>query len=45
MEGLMTAVVASENGFNDVVVYDAPEAQNLGPDSLRNHAWLQSGLL
>lgn len=45
IEGLMTGLIAAEHGLKDVVVYDVPESKNLGPDSLRNHAWLQSGLL
>ncbi len=45
IEGLMTALLAAQRGLPDVLVFDAPDAKNLGADSQRNHAWLQSGLL
>src|SRR5437879_5601498 len=45
IQGVMTALVAHAHGFRDIVVYDKPCALDLGPDTLRNHAWLQSGLL
>jgi hypothetical protein len=41
----MTAIVAHERGFRDIVLYDQTCRLDLGPDTLRNHAWLQSGLL
>lgn len=43
--GLMTAHVAYKRGFRDITIYEAPGSLNLNADSLRNHAWLQSGLL
>lgn len=43
--GLMTAHAAYKRGYRDITIYEAPGALNLNADTLRNHAWLQSGLL
>jgi hypothetical protein len=43
--GLITAALAMESGYKDVIVYDQPGPLNLGSDSLRCHGWLHSGLL
>jgi len=43
--GQMVAVCASIRGLGDVLVLDEPGDNNLKADSLRNHSWLQSGLL
>jgi len=45
IQGLITAIVAHEHGFQDIVVFDSTVPHDLGPDTLRNHSWLQSGLL
>src|ERR1700733_4286306 len=45
IQGLITAIVAHERGFQDIVVFDSTVPHDLGPDTLRNHSWLQSGLL
>jgi glycine/D-amino acid oxidase-like deaminating enzyme len=43
--GLMVAHTAHDRGFRDITVYESPGPLNLNCDTLRNHAWLQSGLL
>lgn len=43
--GLMVAHVAYRRGFRDITVYEDPGPLKLNSDTLRNHAWLQSGLL
>jgi glycine/D-amino acid oxidase-like deaminating enzyme len=43
--GLMAAHAAYKRGFRDITVYESPGPLNLNADTLRNHAWLQSGLL
>ena len=43
--GFMAAHVAYRRGFRDITVYEDPGPLKLNADTLRNHAWLQSGLL